>query len=45
MNYTNKTKWLYRKYKIEKWLDIKYIESVISQLERKLASKDVSVIC
>jgi hypothetical protein len=45
MNYTHKTKWLYRKYKIEKWLDIKYIESVTSRLEHKLASKDISVIC
>jgi DNA repair photolyase len=45
MNYTNKTKWLYRKYKIEKWLDIKYIERVTSRLEHKLASKDISVIC
>ena len=45
MNYTNKTTWLYRKYKIEKWLDITYIESIISRLERKLASKDISVIC
>ncbi len=45
MNYTHKTSLLYRKYKIENWLDIKNIESVISRLERKLASKDISVIC
>lgn len=45
MNYTNKTKWLYKKYKLEKWLNLKFTESIISRLENKLSSKEVSVIC
>ncbi len=34
MNYTNKTKWLYRKHRIEKWIDEDFMGKFISRLER-----------
>jgi len=34
MNYINKTKWLYRKYGIEQWLDKEYTEKVIARFRK-----------
>lgn len=44
MNYINKTKILYRKYKLDKWLDRSFTDKAISRLLRKLSNKDISVI-
>ena len=43
MNYTNKTKGLYKKYKIEKWLDEEFIEKAISRLVKVFKGKDIEV--
>ncbi|MEN8261948.1 MAG: radical SAM protein [Nitrospirota bacterium] len=43
MNYTNKTKGLYKKYKIEEWLDEGFTEKVISRLVKSFKGKDIEV--
>jgi DNA repair photolyase len=43
MNYTNKTKMLYRRHKIEKWLDEEFNERVISRLIKSFKGKDIEV--
>ena len=43
MNYTNKTKGLYKKHKIEKWLDEEFTEKVISRLIKSFKGKDIEV--
>ena len=43
MNYVSKTNWVYKKHKIEKWLDEDFIENIIFRLKKNLAEKDVSV--
>jgi DNA repair photolyase len=45
MNYINKTKGLYKKHKIEKWFDNEFIENIIMALQKKLSTKDITVIC
>jgi DNA repair photolyase len=43
MNYTNKTKMLYRKHKIEKWLDEEFTEKIISRLIKSFKGKEIEV--
>ena len=43
MNYTGKTRSLYKKHKIEKWLDPGFTGTIISRLRKGLSSKDLSV--
>lgn len=43
MNYAGKTKHIYRKQKIEKWIDEEFIEKIILRLKKDLAKKDVSI--
>jgi DNA repair photolyase len=43
MNYANKTKVLYKKHKIEKWLDEEFTEKVISRLTKSFKDKDVEL--
>ncbi|HDH01057.1 MAG TPA: radical SAM protein [Nitrospirae bacterium] len=45
MNYAGKTKWLYKKYNIEKWLDNGFVDNIILRLRKSLSQVDVSVIC
>ena len=45
MNYVSKTEWLYKKNKLEKWLDAGFIDDIISRLRKNLSTKDISVIC
>jgi DNA repair photolyase len=43
MNYRSKTKHIYKKHKIEKWLDDGFTEEIISRLKLHFAEKDLSV--
>lgn len=43
MNYVNKTKRLYKKYGIEKWLDESAVDEIISRLHKNLGSKGIEV--
>ncbi len=43
MNYVAKVKWLYQKHHIEKWLDKKFIDGVISRLRKNFSGKEVEV--
>jgi hypothetical protein len=43
MNYTNKTKGLYKKHKIEKWLDEEFNDMIISKLSISFRGKEVEV--
>ncbi len=43
MNYINKTKWLYKKYRIEKWLDEDFIDRIILRLSERFQDKDMEV--
>ena len=43
MNYENRIRWLYKRHGIEKWLDNKYIDSIISRLREGLSPRDVEV--
>jgi len=43
MNYINKTLNLYKKHKIEQWLDDDFTENIISRLKKSLAGKDISI--
>lgn len=43
INYINKVKWLYEKHNIEKWLDEKFINGIISRLRKSFSGKDVEV--
>ncbi len=45
MNYVNKTTWVYKKNKLEKWLEEGFTDNIISRLKKSLSSKDISVIC
>lgn len=45
MNYVSKTEWLYKKHRLEKWLDTDFINEIISRLKKNLSVNDVSVIC
>jgi DNA repair photolyase len=45
MNYVSKTEWLYKKSKLEIWLDAGFIDDIISRLRKHLSTKDISVIC
>lgn len=45
MNYVSKTEWLYKKHKLEQWLDAGFINDIISRLRNSLSANDVSVIC
>ncbi|NOZ68693.1 MAG: radical SAM protein [Deferribacteres bacterium] len=39
MNYTDRTRWLYRQYGIEKWLDEEFTGRVVSELAGRLGGK------
>ncbi len=43
MNYVAKVKWFYQKHHIEKWLDKKFIDGVISRLRKNFSGKEVEV--
>lgn len=43
MNYINKAKWLYGKYNLEKWLDKKFSDEIISRLKNSFWGKNVEV--
>lgn len=43
MNYESKVKWLYKKHRIEKWLDKEFIGEIISRLMKGFSGKDVDV--
>jgi len=43
MNYINKTLILYKKHKIEQWLDKAFTQNIISRLNKCLADKDISI--
>jgi len=43
INYINKVKWLYEKYNIEKWLDEKFTNEIISRLRKSFSGTDVEV--
>ncbi len=43
MNYIDKTKWIYRKHKMEKWLSPEFTEEVIAQLKKSLYGMDVQI--
>ncbi|RJR14743.1 MAG: radical SAM protein [Nitrospiraceae bacterium] len=45
MNYVSKTAWLYKKHRLEKWLDRGFIDDIISRLRAGLLHKNISVIC
>jgi len=45
MNYVSKTELLYKKNKLEKWLEAGFIDEIISRLRKTLSTKDISVIC
>ncbi|MEW6602632.1 MAG: radical SAM protein [Nitrospirota bacterium] len=45
MNYVSKTEWVYKKHRLEKWLDRDLIEVTVSRLRKSLSAKDISVIC
>ncbi len=36
MNYADRTRWLYRQHRIEKWLDEEFIDGVVSELSGRL---------
>ncbi len=44
MNYTERTRRLYRQYKIEKWLDEEFIGGVVSELTDRLGGKGHCVV-
>ncbi len=43
MNYISKVEWLYKKHYMEKWLDRKFIDEIISRLKNGLLGKNVDV--
>ena len=43
MNYINKTKWIYKKYNIEKWLDEEFTGDIIERLNKSFHGKTVEV--
>jgi DNA repair photolyase len=43
MNYINKTKWLYKKYRIEKWLDKGFNEEIVERLYNSFGDIDVEL--
>lgn len=43
MNYSEKVRWLYKKYKIEKWLDDDFINGIIRRLQNAFDKKEVEV--
>jgi len=44
MNYVGKTEWLYKKHRMEKWLDADFIDKIVSCLNKNLSTKSISVI-
>ena len=43
MNYINKTKWIYKKYNITKWLDDEFTGDIIERLNKSFHGKTVEV--
>lgn len=43
MNYTDKTRWIYRKNKMEQWLDDGFVDDVITELKRLLSPRNVEI--
>jgi DNA repair photolyase len=43
MNYINKIKWFYKKHNMERWLDIEFIDKIVSRLKRGFSDKEVQV--
>lgn len=43
MNYTEKVRWLYKKYNIERWLDDKFVNEIIRRLQHAFDDKKVDV--
>ncbi|GAB4536978.1 MAG: radical SAM protein [Thermodesulfovibrionia bacterium] len=43
MNYHEKVKWIYKRYKIEQWLDDDFINGIIKRLESLFDEKEVEV--
>jgi DNA repair photolyase len=43
MNYINKTKWVYKKYRVEKWLDEGFSDEIIERLMKSFKGRDVDV--
>ena len=44
MNYINKTKWVYKKYRAEKWLDKGFNDEIIERLKKGFVEK-VEILC
>jgi DNA repair photolyase len=45
MNYRTKTEWLYRRYNIEKWLDGKFLDQIVSKLKKSFTQKNLLTVC
>lgn len=43
MNYPDKTRWVYRKNKMEQWLDDDFVDEVISGIKRRLPGLNVEI--